>query len=142
MLKWILRHTVYRASIASMRNLLAIQGADGSWDYDPYMTGLYNGLELACATLENREAKFRTYPGERPVIRIDDGTDVFLSSYAGGGNALGFLGEISLRVVQGDKQSIISYRKVEEREHEQNTEQCGKSDRAAGVSCKENAGTE
>jgi len=45
-----------------IKEYLDIQGRDGNWDYDPYMLGLYNGLELALATLENREYVPRSLP--------------------------------------------------------------------------------
>lgn len=35
---------------------------------DDYMTGLYNGLELATAIMENREPVFETCIKEPPVI--------------------------------------------------------------------------
>lgn len=37
-----------------LKNLRDIQGQDGNWDHDEYMTGLYNGLEIAIATLEGK----------------------------------------------------------------------------------------
>ena len=43
-------------------NLLAIQGSHGNWDYDPYMMGLYNGIELAASVLEKREPRYRSAP--------------------------------------------------------------------------------
>ena len=38
------------------------QAQNGTWDYDPYMLGLYNGLELALAIMENREPLYRELP--------------------------------------------------------------------------------
>jgi len=36
-----------------------IQGEKGNYDYDEYMFGLYNGLELACAIMEEREPIYK-----------------------------------------------------------------------------------
>lgn len=41
---------------------LLTQGQDGTWNCNPYMMGLYNGLELAIATLESREPCYRDKP--------------------------------------------------------------------------------
>lgn len=49
-------------NIDHVRDQLNIQGSNGNWNYDPYMMGLYNGLECALATLENREAVYRKTP--------------------------------------------------------------------------------
>ena len=46
----------------TIRESLAIQGYDGNWNYDPYMLGLYNGIELALATLEGRPPEYREAP--------------------------------------------------------------------------------
>ncbi len=58
--------------LEDVRNLAAIQGREGNWDYDEYMRGLYNGLELALCTLEEREPKFRDALGrwERAKRRL------------------------------------------------------------------------
>jgi hypothetical protein len=46
-----------------IRDLLGVQGASGNWDYDPYMLGLYNGLELALSILEGeRQPQFLSKP--------------------------------------------------------------------------------
>lgn len=45
-----------------LRDLVKIQGADGNWDYSPYMHGMFNGLELASATIDGREVEFRDPP--------------------------------------------------------------------------------
>jgi hypothetical protein len=33
-----------------MKELLEIQGNNGNWNYDQYMLGLYNGMEIMSAT--------------------------------------------------------------------------------------------
>ena len=55
----------YRAMLATqIRELLHIQGVDGTWNHSPYQQGLYNGLEIATAVLEHREAELRDPPKE------------------------------------------------------------------------------
>lgn len=49
---------------ATLRDQLRIQGEQGNWNYDAYMLGIYNGLECALATLEKREAQYRSKPEE------------------------------------------------------------------------------
>lgn len=45
-----------------VREMRDVQGADGNWNFDPYMQGLYNGLEFALSLLEKREPIFRDAP--------------------------------------------------------------------------------
>lgn len=42
-----------------INELRDVQGADGNWNYSEYMRGLYNGLELASATIEGREPAYK-----------------------------------------------------------------------------------
>lgn len=44
--------------------MIDIQGANGNWNYDAYMHGLYNGLEMALSAIEDREPIFRDAPEE------------------------------------------------------------------------------
>ena len=53
-----------RTALESLKELHAIQGNDGNWNYDSYSQGLYNGMELAIATLEDREPLFKEAPIE------------------------------------------------------------------------------
>lgn len=46
--------------IEQLNDLIRIQGEPGNIDQGEYMRGLYNGLELAAATLEGREPVFKT----------------------------------------------------------------------------------
>ncbi|XEC97041.1 hypothetical protein AB6A23_11150 [Paenibacillus tarimensis] len=74
------------SSIKNIRDLLDVQGQDGNWNYDPYMLGMYNGLECASAVLENREPVYRVAPekwlsaqtlqGEPEAGEIDTPNDV------------------------------------------------------------------
>ena len=59
---WV-RSPEYRAALAKeVRELLHTQGVDGTWNYSSYQHGMYNGLEVALALLERREAQFRNPP--------------------------------------------------------------------------------
>lgn len=49
-------------ALGALKDLANIQGQNGNWNYDPYMFGLYNGLELAIATMENREPDYKDAP--------------------------------------------------------------------------------
>ena len=51
-----------RKELKNLKKLLAIQGTEGNWNYDTYMLGMYNGLELAVSVLENRETVYRSKP--------------------------------------------------------------------------------
>jgi len=39
-----------------------IQGVDGTWNYDSYMHGMYNGMEFCHALVKNVEPKYREAP--------------------------------------------------------------------------------
>ncbi len=48
--------------VQDLRRMVEVQGRDGTWNYDPYMQGLYNGLEFALSIMEKREPQFRDAP--------------------------------------------------------------------------------
>jgi hypothetical protein len=48
--------------LAKLKELLEVQGNDGNWNHDRYMTGMYNGMELAVAVFEDRAPVYRDYP--------------------------------------------------------------------------------
>lgn len=50
-----------------LKDILEIQGSDGNWNYDDYMLGLFNGMELARATVEGGRPKFRSLRGIAPI---------------------------------------------------------------------------
>ena len=50
--------------IGDLRKVHSLQGSNGNWNYDPYMHGMYNGLELALAIMENKEPNYREAPKE------------------------------------------------------------------------------
>lgn len=49
-------------NVEELRKLVVIQGNDGNWNYSDYMRGMFNGMELMLAILEDREPKFRDAP--------------------------------------------------------------------------------
>jgi hypothetical protein len=48
--------------LIKMKELLEVQGRDGNWNLDPYMQGMYNGMELMVALAEGRDPVFRKAP--------------------------------------------------------------------------------
>jgi len=48
--------------VAKMREMLEVQGRDGTWNYEPYFHGMYNGMELMLALAESRDPVFRKAP--------------------------------------------------------------------------------
>jgi|LakMenEpi03Aug12_release.lakeMendotaPanAssembly.Ray.scaffolds.fasta_scaffold271409_3 hypothetical protein len=65
--------------IDSVRQMRDVQGMDGTWNCDPYMHGLYNGLEFAVSLLEQREPQFKDAPekwlSDLPKPRIFSATE-------------------------------------------------------------------
>jgi hypothetical protein len=55
-----------------MKESLKIQGYDGNWNYDEYMHGMYNGMELMLAIAENREPKYREKPKQWLEVNRED----------------------------------------------------------------------
>jgi len=43
----------------SIQELIKIQGRDGNWNFDNYNQGLFNGMEMVLAIIEDREPAFR-----------------------------------------------------------------------------------
>lgn len=43
-------------------NILDIQGQNGNWNYDPYMMGLYNGMEMARSIFAETKPVFKDAP--------------------------------------------------------------------------------
>ena len=50
--------------LESLKDALKIQGQDGNWNYNPYMHGMYNGIEYSLAIIESREPIYRNAPSE------------------------------------------------------------------------------
>lgn len=53
-----------RTPLERANGLLAIQGSHGNWNCDSYMHGMFNGMELVIATIEERDTVFRDKPAE------------------------------------------------------------------------------
>lgn len=51
-------------TVARIRDIRDVQGEHGNWNLDPYMHGLYNGLEMALCIAEDRDPVFRGKPPE------------------------------------------------------------------------------
>jgi len=56
------RYSKRAKMIAHLRELVDIQGQSGNWNYDPYMHGMYNGMELMLAIVEDRDPVYREAP--------------------------------------------------------------------------------
>jgi len=48
--------------VDDVRRMLDVQGQNGNWNFDPYMHGLYNGIEFALSLMEQREPVFKDAP--------------------------------------------------------------------------------
>jgi len=48
--------------LVKLKEMLEVQGRNGTWNYDPYFHGMYNGMEVMLAVLEGREPVFRGAP--------------------------------------------------------------------------------
>jgi hypothetical protein len=51
-----------KKEIDDLMNVVDIQGYNGNWNFSEYMWGMYNGMELALAIVENREPKYKEKP--------------------------------------------------------------------------------
>lgn len=51
-----------KEQLQSMRNFVAIQGKDGSWNHDPYTHGMFNGMELMLSIIERRDPVYKDEP--------------------------------------------------------------------------------
>jgi hypothetical protein len=47
---------------SSIQDVLKIQGADGNWNYESYMHGMYNGMVLIDSILRGIEPVFKEEP--------------------------------------------------------------------------------
>lgn len=52
----------YSNRIKDLKEIVKLQGENGNWNFDPYMHGLYNGLEFGLSLMEDREPEFREAP--------------------------------------------------------------------------------
>jgi hypothetical protein len=53
--------------LSDLRDVHAVQGTKGNYDYNEYMRGMYNGMELMLAIVENREPAYKDYITEASV---------------------------------------------------------------------------
>ena len=51
-----------KAKIDKAHEMLEVQGQNGNWNVDPYMHGIYNGMEFMLALFEDREPEYRKAP--------------------------------------------------------------------------------
>ncbi len=51
-------------NLNQLKDVIRIQGSDGNWNYDQYMLGLYNGMELMLSIVEEREPNYRELPNK------------------------------------------------------------------------------
>ncbi len=49
---------LYKA-LNMLREMTAVQGTDGNWDYNDYMRGMYNGMEYALSIFEDRQPLYK-----------------------------------------------------------------------------------
>lgn len=62
------RYIPMEKRIAKLAEILEVQGSDPKTNTDPYMTGLYNGMELSLSILEDRDAYFRDVPRKKSLF--------------------------------------------------------------------------
>lgn len=56
-------HSVKLAkALRDLQNIKNIQGTAGNWNFSEYMHGMFNGIELAMAIMQDREPKFKDAP--------------------------------------------------------------------------------
>lgn len=58
--------------IEKMKEMLEVQGQSGNWDYDEYMFGMYNGMELMLSIAEKRDPTYKERPSHWKNERIEE----------------------------------------------------------------------
>jgi hypothetical protein len=58
-------------NLEKLRELTVIQRSNGNYDFDPYMHGMANGMELALALMEGREPDYLSAP-ERWLVDLPE----------------------------------------------------------------------
>lgn len=66
------RMNTLRSKTKEVKNIRDLQKQSLEKSTDDYMMGLYNGLEMATAILENREPEFLDLVKEPPVIENEE----------------------------------------------------------------------
>ncbi|MBD8004548.1 hypothetical protein [Bacillus norwichensis] len=56
------RYVPLEKRVVHVAEILDIQANEPNTQHDPYMTGIYNGLEMALATMEQREPVLKEAP--------------------------------------------------------------------------------
>ena len=51
----------FKEKLKKLKEMHAVQGTDGNWNFDDYMRGLFNGLELALSLMEERPPEFKDH---------------------------------------------------------------------------------
>ena len=59
------------AATVKLDEIIAIQNADGNWNYDAYMMGLANGLIMARSILTDEDPQFLSAPAEWLADRVE-----------------------------------------------------------------------
>jgi hypothetical protein len=59
-----------------IQSLRDTQGQHGTWNFDSYMLGLYNGLELVLAIIQERDPEYRVAPDKWLAEPTDELTAV------------------------------------------------------------------
>ena len=52
----------YKQVVETLRKMLEIQGTDGTWNYDPYLFGMYNGIAISLAVVTGEVPQVRNAP--------------------------------------------------------------------------------
>ena len=54
--------TTCESNIKRLREMVGIQCTNGTWDYDPYLHGMANGMIYSLALMENEEPVYLSAP--------------------------------------------------------------------------------
>lgn len=61
--------------IKGIKDIVDLQGQNGNYDYDEYMLGLYNGMEMILSMIEKREPLFRKVP-QSQMLRYQESAEI------------------------------------------------------------------
>jgi len=75
--------------LEALEAMVEIQGADGNWDVDPYMHGLYNGLVLARHVMrgDHGDVPYRAAPRQWGIHRTGESANLTLDDLAAAGGS-------------------------------------------------------
>lgn len=57
-----LEHVVMLQALQALKDMTQVQCSDGTWNYDPYMQGMANGMIFALSIFEGGEPKYLDAP--------------------------------------------------------------------------------